>query len=125
MSYQTSKTAGDLWVSLVYVTTEHEKIEGFAMLSALVLAEAKAKLSGMKETEEEYDVLKRDIETLEKTADVNDISQKRDMTTAAVNYSWVMTEIQKKQRELLPICLKHKLLEFSDGARFAGYGGDL
>ena len=94
------------------------------MLSALVLAEAKAKLSGMKETEEEYDVLKRDIETLEKTADVNDISQKRDMTTAAVNYSWVMTEIQKKQRELLPICLKHKLLEFSDGARFAGYGGD-
>lgn len=122
MSYQTSKTAGDLWVSLVYVTTEHEKIEGFAMLSALVLAEAKAKLSGMKETEEEYDVLKRDIETLEKTADVNDISQKRDMTTAAVNYSWVMTEIQKKQRELLPICLKHKLLEFSDGARFAGYG---
>lgn len=95
------------------------------MLSALVLAEATAKLHAMTENDNDYQDLKIDIETLKKIADVDDISLKRDMTTAAVNYSWVMTQIQNKQRELLPICLKYKLIEFSDGARFAGYGGDL
>lgn len=125
MSYQTSKTAGDLWVSLVYITSEHEKIEGFANLSALVLAEASAKLCMMKETDDGYTDLAADIQTLEKIANVDEISTGRDMTVAAVKYSWVMTEIQRKQRELLPICLKHKLIEFSDGARFAGYGEGL
>ena len=95
------------------------------MLSALVLAEATAKLHAMTEKDNDYQDLKMDIETLKNIANVDEISTSRDMTVAAIKYSWVMTEIQRKQRELLPICLKHKLIEFSDGARFAGYGGDL
>ena len=122
MSYQTSKTAGDLWVSLVYVTTEHEKIEGFAMLSALVLAEAKTKILDLDKDSEKFSEFSKDIQILEKAANVDNISLSRDMAMSATKYTWVMTEIQKKQREILPICLKYKLVEFSDGARFAGYG---
>lgn len=122
MSYLTSKTAGDLWVSLVYVTDEHEKIEGFSMFSALILAEAEAKLHNMPVNSDEYNKLQADILLLRKIADIDSISLGRDMSVAATKYAYVMTEIQKKQRAILPICLKYKLLEFSDGTRFSGYG---
>lgn len=125
MSYQTSKTAGLLWVSLVYITDEHQKIEGFAAFAALVLAEAEAKLATYGKDTAEYAQLKQDVETLKKSADINDISMRRDMSAAAGNYTKVMTSLQIKQREILPICLRHKLVEFSDGARFDGYGEGL
>lgn len=122
MSYQTSKTMGDIWLSLIYETDEHRKIEGFAALAALAYAAACAKKANYEETAPELEELKKDIQTLEKIAQMSNISDNRDMSLTAKNYAWVMSRIQDKQRELLPICLKHKLIEFSDGARFAGYG---
>lgn len=126
MSYQTSKTAGDLWVSLVYVTVENEKIDGFASLVALILGEAETKKLSIKENTPEYNTISDDIQELKEISEeVEKISMKRDMTMTAINYPWIITQIYKNNTKLLKIALKHKLIEFSDGARFAGYGGDL
>lgn len=125
MSYQTSKTIGDIWLSLIYETDEHRKIEGFAAFSSLVYAAAVAKLAGYHETDEEYKQLKEDIEDLKQISNICNISNNRDMSLTAKNYAWVMTQLQARQQEILPICLRWKLLEFSDGARFAGYGEGL
>lgn len=122
MSYQTSKTLGDIWLSLIYEVDEHRKIEGFAAFSALAYAAALAKLYTLDPETEEFVNLNADIKRLESIADMQNISNARDVTVTAKNYSWVMSQIMSKQREILPLCIRHKLIEFSDGARFAGYG---
>lgn len=122
MSYQTSKTLGDIWLSLIYEVDEHRKIEGFAAFAALAYASAVAKLQKMQENDADYVQLKEDIDKIEKIADMSNISDCRDMSVTAKNYAWVMTQILNRQKLILPLCVKHKLIEFSDGARFAGYG---
>lgn len=122
MSYQTSKTLGDIWLSLIYEVDEHRKIEGFAAFAALAYASAVAKLQKMQENDADYAQLKEDVDKIEKIADMSNISDSRDMSVTAKNYAWVMTQILNRQKLILPLCVKHKLIEFSDGARFAGYG---
>lgn len=95
------------------------------MFASLILAEAEAKKAEMRKTDEGYAQICKDVESLRKIANVDEISLGRDMSISAVRYAYIMTAIQQKQREILPICLRQKLLEFSDGARFAGYGEGL